>query len=63
LEHQRRERAAFEAWMLAAPILAHARRLAYPDAGEARAAVHAAVERLLADGALVAEGDELVVAG
>ncbi len=63
LEHQRRERAAFEAWMLAAPILAHARRLAYPDAGEARAAVHGAVERLLADGALRAEGEVLVVAG
>jgi glyoxylase-like metal-dependent hydrolase (beta-lactamase superfamily II) len=63
LEHRRRERGAFEAWMLGAPILAHARRLAYPDPDEASAAVHAAIERLLADGALRAEGDMLVVVG
>lgn len=61
LEHRVRPRAALEAWIVATPIFRVSQRCA-GDEDLARALARETVDRLLADGVLRADGDQVAVA-
>ena len=61
LEHRARPRAALEAWIVATPIFRQALQCEH-DANLALALARETVDRLLADGVLVADGDRVAMA-
>jgi len=62
LEHRSRPRAALEAWIVATPIFRQALQCE-TDPVRAQALATETVDRLLADGVLVAEGDRVLMPG